>query len=229
MEPAQLDRPYDSLNIRPPVDPINFPEIECQSGGRGSVRCYIPSHNGVTIETLNDVLRPVANEGLPEFAYFHPPEKSAIETKTGAVKICHVLRLRDRTVSSDGEEGVYEFTDLKVAIKEHLWERIVEMNRIRHSENALNEISAMQLLQAEQGNLQNLMGCLQVIWDGERVYVVMQNYDGGDMCDYMNTRRGLIFLQSASPCLSEQEARIYFQQAVNGLTFLHSTLGICHK
>jgi serine/threonine protein kinase len=166
--------------------------------------------------------------GRVKQAYWPLPYKEKINTIMGHVEICVVLTRctqgpsdDDGTVTdsehSDGEEGiVFEMSTQYVAVKVNYCDRMDRYRIKQHSENPLTEIAAMQLI----GNTHpNVIGVIDVLFDGANLNVVMPYCQSGDL---------FALLQQPGPGLSEGVARYWFRQMMAGLHHLHSR-GICHR
>jgi len=216
-----------------PADPIPFSNYIQHRGRRADVACY---NNGTNNFICRDVLfrcESIASEedtalGRVEVAYWALPDKAPIETIMGHVQICAVLRrCRKDPNDSDSENEeeeeeddiVFEKTNQFVAVKVNYWGRMQRL-RGRHAEDPLNEIAAMQII----GNHHpNVLGCLEVLFDGENLNVVLPYLDGGDFFEVMQEN-----LQLATPGMHEGLARYWFRQICEGLEHLHG-VGICHR
>jgi len=145
------------------------------------------------------------------------------------VQICVVLkrcpRERDDDEDSSDEEGeediVFQVTKEYVAIKVNYCDRMERM-KDKHAEDPLKEISAMQLIGNDHPNV---MGCIEVLYDGKHVNVVMPYCGSGDLFSFLQDSQRI---DAPTPGLPENEARDLFRQMMAGLKHLHSK-GICHR
>ena len=156
----------------------------------------------------------------------------------GHVEICLVLeRCRRRgdeddsageggtCSSSDDEEEddiVFQITDRRVAVKVNYSDQMQRL-RTRHAEDPLKEIAAMQLIGDSH---RNVLGCMEVLFDGHNLNVVMRYCDSGDLFQLL--QEGLELDDGAAPGMSEGRARYWFRQLIAGLCHLHS-VGVCHR
>ena len=122
----------------------------------------------------------------------------------------------------DGEEDdiIFELTEEMVAVKVNYSQRMEEL-RHRHAEDPLKEIAAMQIM----GNQHpNVMGCIDVLFDGQALNVVMKYCGSGDLFELLqNSVRA-----DQQPGMTEPQARYWFRQVIAGLKHVHS-VGICHR
>jgi len=112
-------------------------------------------------------------------------------------------------------------TGKKQAIKIMNWERIRNM-RGQHLEDPVKEISCMQFLsnvndQAEVGR-ENVLPLNYIYTDDVSLYLIMPFADGGELFSYIESRGEF----------PENEARYWFRQILNGLSFLQRH-GVCHR
>jgi hypothetical protein len=242
---------FDALGE--PSNPIAFPRPQLFRGRRDDVLCYDESRD--QHEVLKDVLfRDFTRQGNTnnnynsstdvQFAYWRIPYKEPIATIMGHVEMCRVLRRMkssrgdtdddngnfkdDRSSSSsdyddDGEDDiVFVLTDEMVAVKVNYADRMDRL-RDRHAENPLQEIAAMQLLGE---NPIHVLGCREVLFDGQNLNVVMRFADSGDLFQLLQDHQNRPNV--TSPGLGEGEARFWFRQIMAGVQFLHDR-GICHR
>lgn len=157
------------------------------------------------------------------------PILALTHTNTGYVQICVALkrcpRERDEDDDSSSDEGeediVFQVTKEYVAIKVNYCDRMERMKH-KHAEDPLKEIAAMQLIGNEHPNV---IGCLEVLFDGKNVNVVMPYCGSGDLFAFLQDSQQV---DSPTPGLPEDEARVLFRQIMAGLKHLHSK-GICHR
>ena len=234
-------RPYDTIKAAgPPAKPIDFERARFERGRRADVLVYI-EQTGQHQQANNVLFRDFSREfgdmdgGLSRVkqAYWPLPNKEKIRTIMGHVEICIVLTRcvssqsdnDDSSSSSDsdcgGEEDediVFQLTDRYVAVKVNYSSKMEEL-RGRHAEDPLKEIAAMQLI----GNSHpNVMGVLEVLFDGNNLNVVMPYCGSGDLFQLLNDA------QSQGRGFSEPTARYWFKQILSGMQYLQSK-GICHR
>jgi len=238
---VDFDCPFDQLG--PPSDPLDFPRPEFHRGRRDDVLCYIPAndeHQVMKNVLFRDFSResPDDAESRVQQAYWPIPHKRPIKTIMGHVEICLVLeRCRRRgdeddsageggtCSSSDDEEEddiVFQITDRRVAVKVNYSDQMQRL-RTRHAEDPLKEIAAMQLIGDSH---RNVLGCMEVLFDGHNLNVVMRYCDSGDLFQLL--QEGLELDDGAAPGMSEGRARYWFRQLIAGLCHLHS-VGVCHR
>lgn len=229
-------RPFDIVTSHgPPADPIQFPDPVIKRGRRHEVVCYIPTSN--KHEVLNNVLfrdytreyDKSSKEGKsPIQAYYPIPYKKPIKTIMGHVEICLLLRQSlgsssededDGSYDEDDEDVVFELTDTYVAVKVNYYDRMQSLKN-KHAEDPMKEIAAMQLIGSDHPNV---LGCMEVLFDGKNVNVVMPYCDKGDLFELLQGSQN-----SETPGMSEAQARFWFRQVVDGVKHLHS-VGVCHR
>lgn len=227
------DLSYDELG--PPTSPISFDRPQFERGRRAEVLCYIPATDShqVAKNVLFRDPNPVSN--LKQ-AYWPVPQKSTIKTIMGHVEICLLLvrsvRQRedddddesfDENEDSEEEEIVFELTSRMVAVKVNYLERI-ERLKTKHAEDPMKEISAMQLVGSDHSNV---LGLIEVLFDGRNLNCVMQYCDSGDLYQLLQESQTPV-LSDRQPGLKEPVARYWFRQLVNGLKHIHAR-GVCHR
>lgn len=229
-----VPRPLDQLG--PSTAPIPFPSPRLHRGRRDRVLCYDPATRNHDI--LDNVLLRSGRD--IQQAYWKLPFKEPVETIMGHVEFCRVLRRTqkeeddeddddDSTMASnddddDDDDLVFEFTDQRVAVKVNYTDRMDQL-RGRHAENPLQEIAAMQLL----GDAPiHVLGALDVLFDGQNLNIVMRYCDSGDLFQLLQESQNRPMAIPGTPGLTEQEARFWFKQLMDGVQFLHSK-GICHR
>jgi Protein kinase domain len=234
-------RPFDML-ARPPTDPMRFERPRFERGRRDDVLCYNADDDSHT--QLRNVLFRDFREGdyHVKYAYYPTPYKVPIKTIMGHVEICNVLErckrhkdddddddLSDNSSCAAGDEDddiVFQWTDRKVAVKVNSC-ATMEQLRGRHAEDPLKEIACMQLIGTKH---ENVLGCIEALFDGQNLNVVMPYCDSGDLFQLlqdtqaMNTGR-----ENAPPGLAEGQARYWFRQVMKGVQYLHDECGICHR
>eukprot|EP00588_Corethron_pennatum_P015069 CAMPEP_0194265356 /NCGR_PEP_ID=MMETSP0169-20130528/625_1 /TAXON_ID=218684 /ORGANISM="Corethron pennatum, Strain L29A3" /LENGTH=337 /DNA_ID=CAMNT_0039005801 /DNA_START=308 /DNA_END=1321 /DNA_ORIENTATION=+ len=113
-------------------------------------------------------------------------------------------------------------TGKKHAIKIMNWERIRNMRDQNHHENPIKEVSCMQFLsnanyQAEVGR-ENVLPLNYIYTDDVSMFLIMPFADGGELFSHIEERGEF----------PENEARYWFRQILNGLSFLQRH-GVCHR
>lgn len=246
-QPKQMHRrPYDVVvEAGPPADPVKFPQPTVVRGRRGEVCCYNPktqNHEMAKNVLFRDYSREFEDgDGRVTCAYWPVPLKKPIRTIMGHVEICMVLRRStgqgcdnttsqlqdnddDSSSSSEGlddeDDIIFELTDEMVAVKVNYSHRMDEL-RHKHAEDPLKEIAAMQII----GNQHpNIMGCIDVLFDGQSLCVVMRYCGSGDLFQLLqNSSR-----DDGQPGMTEGQARYWFRQVIAGLKHIQN-VGICHR
>ncbi|GKY91722.1 hypothetical protein MPSEU_000144000 [Mayamaea pseudoterrestris] len=228
---------YEELG--PPSSPLAFDAPILERGRRDQVLCYIPATG--SHQVFKNVLfrNPHPLHKLKQ-AYWPVPEKSTIKTIMGHVEICLILerciRQREDDESfdddsenddDDDEEIVFELTDRMVAVKVNYIERI-ERLKTKHAEDPMKEISAMQLA---GNNHPNVLGLVEVLFDGRNVNCVLRYCDSGDLFQLLQESqpsKAPQQQQQQQPGQPEPVARYWFRQLVEGVKYIHSR-GICHR
>lgn len=236
-------RPLDDVAAAgPPGKPIPFDKPRFERGRRDDVLVYVEhtkQHNVARNVLFRDFSREFgdADGGLSRIkqAYWRLPYKEKINTIMGHVEICVVLTRCIRDQSSDGdnssynsgsdsenseaeEDIVFQVTNKYVAVKVNYCDRMDRL-RDRHAEDPLKEIAAMQLI----GNSHpNVMGTIDVLFDGENLNVVMPYCGSGDLFELLQES------QNVGKGFSEGIARYWFRQIIAGVQHLHNK-GICHR
>lgn len=196
-----------------------------------------------------------------EEAYWPIEGKEKIKTIMGHIEICHVLvkkrhdhdnsdsegdeyvsdddsEMDDEEYGADSENGevLFEWTGRKVAVKVN-YARRIKRYKGRHSEDALKEISAMQLLSNEcddddieiSGNSgissssKHVIGIIDTIFDGTNLNVVLPYMGNGDLFDRLSEQ------QINGTRFTECDAKRYFRQIIDGARYLHKVKGISHR
>lgn len=229
-------RPFDVVRTAgPAANPIQFPRPVYERGRRDNVLCY-EQRSQRHLVAKNVLFRDYSREfgddralQRVERAYWTNPYKEPIQTIMGHVNICHVLTrcCRDEDDSSDSddeieEDIVFQVTNEYVAIKVNYCDRM-ERLRDKHAEDPLKEIAAMQLVGNEHPNV---LGCIEVLFDGANLNVVMPYCGSGDLFHFLLEEQRL---NTTTPGLPEPEARFLFRQVMAGLRHLHHAKGICHR
>ena len=240
--PPAPRRPLEAvLQAGPPADPIPFPRPLFERGRRDDVLCYNEqrqTHDVARGVLFRDFSReygdPDGALGRVKEAYWPLPYKEKIKTIMGHVEICLLLKrctsdsddsLSDESSNDDSsnagedEDIVFEMTSQYVAVKVNYCDRMDAM-RNKHAEDPLKEIAAMQLI----GNSHpNVMGAIDVLFDGANLNVVMPFCGNGDLFQILQDSQ-----QQEVPGLPEGRARFYFRQILAGMVHLHGK-GICHR
>ena len=246
MEGFQLDplrrRPLDVVaDAGAPAPPIDFDRPQFERGRRADVVCYIEetqTHSVAKNVLFRDYSREYADVdgGLSRVveAYWPLPFKDKIKTIMGHVEICLVLTRSpsgdNKSISSSSsdssydeeedeeEEIVFQCSNRYVAVKVN-YSRNMERLRGKHAEDPLKEISAMQLIGNDHPNV---MGVIDVLFDGQNLNVVMPYAGSGDLFALLQEA------QQHGVGFSEPVARFWFRQIMAGIQHLHSK-GICHR
>jgi serine/threonine protein kinase len=116
-----------------------------------------------------------------------------------------------------------DFYESRMLGSEYVAIKIVYQNRIRlrseFSESPMDEISAMQLMGAQEGH-PNVLEVIEVLEDEEAIYVILPWCDCGELFSLVQSSRNL----------RENQARLIFSQILDGVNFLHQTgVRICHR
>jgi serine/threonine protein kinase len=234
---ASKRRPLDAVaEAGQPAPPIPFDRPKFQRGRRADVVCYIEetqSHSVAKNVLFRDYSREFGDvDGALNRvtqAYWPLPFKDRISTIMGHVEICLVLtkcaseQSDDSSTSSDDEsfeeeEIVFQVTNRYVAVKVN-YSQQMEKLRNKHAEDPLKEIAAMQLIGNDHPNV---MGPIEVLFDGQNLDVVMPYAGSGDLFQLLQES------QQNSVGFSEPTARYWFRQVMAGIKHLHDK-GICHR
>jgi serine/threonine protein kinase len=222
----------ESSNLRyhelgPPSMPLDFDPPVLERGRRDQVLCYIPA-NGSHQVFKNVLFRNPHPLSKLKHAYWPVPQKSTIKTIMGHVEICLMLerciRQKDEDDESidesdeEDEEIVFELTDKMVAVKVNYVERI-ERLKTKHAEDPMKEISAMQLVGNDHPNV---LGVMEVLFDGRNVNCVMPYCDSGDLFQLLQDSQPAKESSLQQPGQPEPVARYWFRQLVRGIQFIHS-------
>ena len=234
-EEAEI-RPFDvARSAGPAQDPIAFPRPVIERGVRDSVLCYNPrTQRFIKAKDVlfRDYSRDLGDDSALQRvkqAYWPVPHKEKIRTIMGYVQIHVVLKRCPREQDEDDdssddetdEDIVFQVTKDYVAIKVNYCDRMERM-RNKHAEDPVKEIAAMQLIGNDHPNV---MGCTEVLFDGNNLNIVMPYCGAGDLFSFLHDSQKL---PSSTPGLPEHEARILFRQMMSGLRHLHSK-GIVHR
>ena len=149
-------------------------------------------------------------------------------------------RLDEPFMTENGERVSWEATELRCAVK--IYSRHQINQKRGNAEDPINEIAAMQFLydhqrrrlqmdiseELEGGELfrnaldssfeGNVMMPLGMYFNNSDIFNVMPYSDGGELFDVLDKRSRF----------SENEARYWMQQIINGVETLHRA-GICHR
>lgn len=112
------------------------------------------------------------------------------------------------------EENLYRRTANLVAVKIISRARLAQLSGTTQ-EDPIKEIAALQFV---GNNHPNVMGQIECISDVNHYYSVMNFSNGGELYD----------LVDANGKLTEDQARHYFAQMLDGLEYLQ-TIGVCHR
>jgi serine/threonine protein kinase len=126
----------------------------------------------------------------------------------------HIALVLQRVPSSNANVTLYNRTTQKVAVKIILKRKIAAMGP-DCIEDPMKEIAALQFVGNDHPNV---LGQIDCISDANNFYSVMDFADGGEL---------FLHIEANGRC-SEEVARQYFSQILNGLKHLHS-LGIYHR
>ena len=235
-------KPLDVVSeAGPPADPIPFPSPVLERGKRADVLCYNKTTQGHDVARnvlFRDYSREYGEEGglhHVQRAYWSVPYKEPIKTIMGHVQICVVLRRLakdqddddsendsendDEDGGEDDEDIVFQMTEEYVAIKVNYCARMEKL-RNSHAEDPMKEIAAMQLI---GDNHPHVLGCREVLYDGENINVVLPYCRDGDLFELLQVAQ-----RQTTPGMPEPQARYWFRQILSGLQHLHAK-GICHR
>ncbi|KAL3945450.1 MAG: hypothetical protein SGBAC_000503 [Bacillariaceae sp.] len=234
-DPAQR-RPLDAVaEAGPPAPPIPFGRPRFERGRRADVVCYAEDTQSHSI-AKNVLFRDFSREfgdadgdlGRVIQAYWPVPFKDRITTIMGHVEICLVLTkcASDQSSGDDSssdssyeeEEIVFQRTNRLVAVKVN-YSETMERLRNKHAEDPLKEIAAMQVIGNDHPNV---MGAIEVLFDGENLNVIMPYAGSGDLFQLLQEA------QQNAVGFPEPTARFWFKQIMAGIKHLHDT-GICHR
>lgn len=233
-------RPLDEVSSHgPPANPIPFDKPRFERGRRDDVLVYIEQTKQHSV-ARNVLFRDFSREygdvdgalGRVKQAYWPLPHKEKITTIMGHVEICVVLTRCIRDDSDDehsdnssdeenseaDEDIVFQVTEKYVAVKVNYTDRMDRL-RDKHAEDPLKEIAAMQVI----GNAhRNVMGTIDVLFDGTNLDVIMPYCGSGDLFELLQES------QATGTGFGEGRARFWFRQIVAGIQHLHAR-GICHR
>ena len=133
------------------------------------------------------------------------------------IRLCVVLRRRDRLETGGLDEVEWESTEEMVALKSSSWTKIRQC-RGKHLEDPIKEVAALQHV----GNYHpHVLGCLEVLQDDDFLYTVMPYCSGGDLY-------GMTMSSQRTKRPDEQQIRVWFRQLLHGLYHLQKK-GVCHR
>jgi serine/threonine protein kinase len=144
----------------PPSDPLMFDQASVGVAERVDARVYDPATDEV-LEASNIIYEHHPDGRPPERAYWLRRKLS--DCIFGVVKACEIVKFRN---SPDAQ---WEITGHMAAVKIMSWERI---RTIRHVEDPLNEVAAMQLVSSD-GVHPHVMGALDVLQNKEALLLFM--------------------------------------------------------
>lgn len=176
-------------------------------GRAARVQSNIYDHqSGQVMRDVSNIIYEIHADGRPPACAFLVRRKIK-KCIFGVVKSCTVLKLRP-----DDTNGVpWETTNEKAAVKIMAWELI---HRLRHIENPLDEVAAMQ----QVGNHPHVMGILSLMQDDDYLMLFMPYCSSGDLFSFV----------AEAGRLSEPNGRYWFRQILQGLGHLQRR-GICHR
>lgn len=128
-------------------------------------------------------------------------------------------------ITSDNQQQIVAIKKDRRSIIRQMHDNNNNQNQ-QHPENPWKEVAAMQLLQNANNNHYhhpNILPLLDVLYDETFLYEIFPYCNGGSLYDLINHH-----YYSPNGWLPENQARIYFQQILNGIDYLHSK-GICHR
>lgn len=159
----------------------------------------------------------------------------------GHLEKCHVLKRMEKggrnndsmddgssdsdSDSDDDGDVVFVLTDECVALKVNYTDRMQRLAETSpHSgENPLVEIAALQRIGTDNPHV---LGCIEALYDGHTLSVVLPLCNGGDLHDLVVEHQ---IRTGTSYGLPEEEAKTWFRQLLLGLSHLHNDLHICHR
>jgi serine/threonine protein kinase len=124
------------------------------------------------------------------------------------------------------DSDIFMKTGREVAVKVFATKNIAILRDRKHAEDAMKEISAMQLI---SNKYECLMGCKEVLSNGKYIFVVMKYCSGGDLFDLIVDASSQNLANNVCPGLTESQARTVFRKLVKAVHTLHSELHICHR
>lgn len=247
-------RPFDDVvEAGQPLNPVPFPPPSYAQARRlKRVLCY-NEHTQDFFFASNVLVRVDSepNDGGTEGdwslrhvdrAYWKMPHKANMETRMGHLEKCHVLKRMengpggggmddgsdddsDRTDGSDDGDVVFVLTDECVAIKVNYCDRMQKLAESSpHSgENPLVETAALQRIGTDNPHV---LGCIEALYDGQTLSVVLPLCNGGDLHDLVVEHQ---MKTGTNYGLPEEEAKKWFRQLLFGLSYLHNDHHICHR
>ena len=252
---ARQRRPFDDVaEAGPPLNPVPFPPPRYAPARRlKRVLCY-NEHTQDFFFASNVLVRIDGGQGDTEGtdewslrnvdrAYWKMPHKANMETRMGHLEKCHVLKrmekggggkdsMDDGSIDSDSDsdsddEGdiVFVLAEEGVAVKVNYTDRMQRLAETApHSgENPLVEIAALQRIGTDNPHV---LGCIEALYDGQTLSVVLPLCNGGDLHDLVVEHQ---MKTGTSYGLPEEEAKRWFRQLLLGLSHLHNDLHICHR
>lgn len=158
-------------------------------------------------------------------AYLPVPEKVRISTIMGYLEICYALKRYfppPDSIEGQNQSIIFQRTGEIFAVKAYSWQKTLKFKG-KLAEDPMSEIAAMQILGCEHPNV---LGCVEVLFDGSFLYAILPYCDSGDLFQRVE------FWRKKNPGgkggLPEVEARYWFVQLLNGLQYLQ-VHGICHR
>lgn len=209
---------YDEISSAgPPVLPLDFPTPNVRNADYFNLQ--VRDHRTQKVCEVLDVIVPLPQRPRgPQSERAYMVKKKIAKSTYGSVHLCIVLRrLRSEECDPLSEEECYwESTDEIVAIKASSWAKI-HQHRGKHLEDPVKEAAALQHVGSYHPNI---LGCLEVLQDGDYLYTVMPYAMGGDLY-------GLVTRKGGYPP-DESKARACFSQLLQGLYHLQKK-GVCHR
>lgn len=237
-------RPYDDIVANgPPTNPPDFDQPIILRGRREDFLVFCDRSNQ-HIEAKNCLFRDPSRRlrrngggrdsalGSVSEAYWPIPNKQPMRTIMGHVEFCYVITRAsdddddDSCSDSDSDDDsyredddiVFSLTQRMVAVKVNYGRRM-EQHKGRHAENPLQELSCMQLLGNENPHV---MGVIDALFVGGNLNVVMPYARDGDLFEMLQQ------MEQTGNRSTEDEARFWFRQLVEGVRHLHES-GVCHR
>ena len=173
----------------PPSDPLMFDQASVGVAQCVASSVYIPSTNEV-VKVSNIIFEHHPDGKPPERAYWL--RRILSDCIFGVVKVCTILKFRN------SPDAPWEVTEHLAAVKIMSWER---MMTLRHVEDPLNEVAAMQLVSSD-GVHPHVMGALDVLQNKEALLLFMPFCSRGRLIE--SVQKGSRF--------PEPEARYVFRQ-----------------
>jgi Protein kinase domain len=220
---------------------LRDPPISGDLGGRVEENSTNRSNNRLFPGSVGSPNQSTNKNNNTMCAYYPSPFKEPIKTIMGHVEICNVLeriqRQRDDDFDDDDESDssiddeddiVFQWTDRLVAVKVN---SLATMERLRgkHAEDPFKEIAAMQLIGTTHPHV---LGCIDALYDGKNLNVVMPYCDSGDLFQLLQDTQeynAKLDDPNSPPGLSEGQSRYWFRQLMSGVQHMHSEAGVCHR